>query len=128
VTNPTTVDLIRRLVEAGTPADIIADVAAELARGEAARAALEERRAKDAERKRRLGVSASEWSLLRSAVFERDQYVCSYCGGDVSDAPQCDHIFPLSRGGKSTLDNLTTACASCNSSKRDKTPDEWRRA
>jgi len=53
VTNPTTVDLIRRLVEAGTPADIIADVAAELARGEAARAALEERRAADRQRKAR---------------------------------------------------------------------------
>jgi len=44
-------DLIRRMIEAGTPADIIADVAAELARGEAARELIEGRRAKDRERK-----------------------------------------------------------------------------
>ena len=44
-------DLIRRMIEAGTPADVIADVAAELARGEAARAALEERRTADRQRK-----------------------------------------------------------------------------
>jgi hypothetical protein len=44
-------DLIRRMVEAGTPADIIADVALALAEAAAAARTLEQRRAKDRARK-----------------------------------------------------------------------------
>jgi hypothetical protein len=31
-----------------------------------------------------------------------------------------DHIWPKSRGGEDTLDNLTSACAKCNTLKRDR--------
>lgn len=44
--------LIARLIEAGTPADLVADVAMELARASAAQEIIETRRAKDRERKR----------------------------------------------------------------------------
>lgn len=63
------------------------------------------------------------WRSLRAAVFARDGFVCTYCGSDQNLA--CDHIFPRSRGGANTMSNLTTACRSCNSSKRDRTPEEW---
>lgn len=70
---------------------------------------------------------AEVWRLLRAEVFERDDYTCTYCGtrGGVLN---CDHVIPISRGGSNELDNLTTACAPCNRSKRAKTPEEWRGA
>jgi hypothetical protein len=44
--------LLAKLLEAGTPVDLVAEVASELARAEAASELLEQRRAKDRERKR----------------------------------------------------------------------------
>ena len=76
-------------------------------------------------RQRELDIPWSKWRLLRQQVFERDGYVCQYCGCLIA-SPHCDHVVPLSRGGRSTLDNLVTACPSCNCSKHDKTPEEWR--
>lgn len=73
----------------------------------------------------RLDVCLDEWDWLRSHVFARDEYRCAYCGADVKDFPQCDHVVPRSRGGKSVLDNLATACKACNSGKRDRALDEW---
>jgi 5-methylcytosine-specific restriction endonuclease McrA len=69
--------------------------------------------------------SGAAWTQLRAAVFERDDYTCSYCderGGRL----ECDHILPVSRGGLDAMGNLATACFRCNRSKRDKTPEEWR--
>lgn len=37
-----------------------------------------------------------------------------------------DHVIPLARGGTHTADNLKMACWSCNSSKRDLTPQEYK--
>lgn len=68
-----------------------------------------------------------EWAALRSVlspiVFRRDQYRCVYCGSEQDLT--VDHILPLSRGGNNQLDNLATACRCCNSSKNNKTPEEW---
>ena len=41
---------------------------------------------------------------------------CAYCGGR---AGQVDHIVSLAAGGDNSLENLTAACRSCNSEKRD---------
>lgn len=45
-------------------------------------------------------------------VLENDP--CSYCGGS---GGEIDHIVPLAKGGTHSIDNLTGACKSCNSSK-----------
>ncbi len=67
----------------------------------------------------------SEWAILSYLIYRRDGRSCQYCGE--SYGPLCiDHVFPLSRGGSNDPDNLTVACVSCNSSKRDKTVSEWR--
>ena len=60
--------------------------------------------------------------LSRQNVFKRDGGECLYCTSrkDLT----LDHVIPKSRGGKSTWDNLATACKKCNSIKGDKTPDE----
>lgn len=68
----------------------------------------------------------SKWESIRSRVFARDGYACTYCGS--AENLHCDHIVPKSRGGADDESNLTTACAHCNLSKGDRTPDEWRAA
>lgn len=62
-------------------------------------------------------------SKLRRAVHKRDGYKCRYCGMEPDD--MCiDHVIPSSRGGETVLDNLVTACRSCNSTKGARTPEE----
>ena len=58
----------------------------------------------------------------RIKVFERDNYTCQYCGKTVKDNVilHVDHIEPLKKGGKDTMDNYVTACSKCNLSKNDK--------
>jgi CRISPR/Cas system Type II protein with McrA/HNH and RuvC-like nuclease domain len=67
-----------------------------------------------------------QWVALRTRIFERDAFTCTYCGASDRQL-ECDHIRPVSRGGTNDEDNLTTACGPCNRSKKDKTPSEWRR-
>ena len=57
---------------------------------------------------------------LRTAVMERDGHRCVKC--DAAGPLAIDHIFPWSRGGEDTLDNLQVLCKPCNSKKRDKIP------
>jgi len=67
---------------------------------------------------------AHEWRALREAVFKRDDYTCTYCSAR-GVRLECDHIVPVALGGTHGMDNLTTACFTCNRSKRDKTLEEW---
>ena len=55
---------------------------------------------------------------LRKRVFERDKYRCVSCGTHLDLT--CDHIYPESKGGETTLENLQTMCRSCNSRKGTK--------
>lgn len=58
-------------------------------------------------------------------LFERDQYLCAYCGTIFhSDKLTRDHVMPLSRGGKDEWTNVVTACGRCNSHKGALTPEE----
>lgn len=50
---------------------------------------------------------------------------CAYCDQVVDGQPDPDHVIPLSRGGWNDLANILPSCRRCNSSKSDKTPDEW---
>lgn len=65
-----------------------------------------------------------EWIKLRRTIFERDDFTCQYCGEKDSKL-ECDHILPVSKGGQTELDNLTTSCRSCNRSKGAKTIEGW---
>jgi hypothetical protein len=66
-------------------------------------------------------------SKVRRAIYERDGGRCQYCGGAVEldtsrDTPahrhaSIDHRQPRSRGGSHGAENLTLACARCNSRK-----------
>jgi 5-methylcytosine-specific restriction endonuclease McrA len=54
-------------------------------------------------------------------VFERDGWICQYCGIEVHQkTATLDHVVPRSKGGKTTFENTVTACGTCNSKKADK--------
>lgn len=55
---------------------------------------------------------------LRFKVFKRDLFSCQYCGATPPAVVlEVDHIQPVSKGGKNGIDNLITACFSCNRGK-----------
>jgi ssDNA-binding Zn-finger/Zn-ribbon topoisomerase 1 len=53
---------------------------------------------------------------MRFAIYERDGHRCRKCGRYTNDL-EIDHIYPVSKGGKSTYDNLQTLCHKCNQKK-----------
>jgi len=67
------------------------------------------------------------WAVLREAAFERDGWTCRYCGKKGSRL-ECDHVIPVSQGGRHVMENLATACAKCNRDKSGQTPEQWGRA
>ena len=60
--------------------------------------------------------------LTRQNIFKRDRFSCQYCG--TGRDLTLDHVIPRSRNGKSTWNNLVTACKNCNSRKGDYLPEE----
>lgn len=67
----------------------------------------------------------ADWLAIRERIFARDGEVCRYCA--TTDGPfHIDHIAPLRHGGSHDDDNLCVACATCNVSKKDRTPEQWR--
>ena len=65
---------------------------------------------------------------LRFAVLKRDGFRCVYCGATAAETTlQLDHLVPVRRGGKETLENLVTACLDCNIGKKATEIDNPRR-
>jgi hypothetical protein len=58
---------------------------------------------------------------IKQKVFERDGRVCKKCGS--TDKLCIDHIFPVSRGGFTVLENLQVLCEKCNLQKSNKILD-----
>jgi len=54
-------------------------------------------------------------AFTRFNVFLRDQFECQYCGD--SDELTFDHLVPRSKGGRTTWENVVTACSPCNLAK-----------
>ncbi len=54
-------------------------------------------------------------AFTRFNVFLRDSFECQYCLTDFpSEDLTFDHVIPRSRGGRTTWDNVVTACQTCN--------------
>ena len=66
-------------------------------------------------------LSRSIQPSLRFKVLQRDKFHCTYCGGSPKDGfiLVVDHIIPVSKGGKTAIENLVTACWICNAGKSD---------
>ena len=55
---------------------------------------------------------------LRFEVFKRDSFACQYCGKTPPVVTlEIDHIIPVSKNGKTEIDNLITSCFDCNRGK-----------
>jgi 5-methylcytosine-specific restriction endonuclease McrA len=60
--------------------------------------------------------------LSKENVFKRDGFQCQYCG--TQKDLTLDHLIPKAKGGKTSWNNLVTACRKCNSMKGDYTPEQ----
>ncbi|HEV2882398.1 MAG TPA: HNH endonuclease [Pyrinomonadaceae bacterium] len=64
-------------------------------------------------------------SLSRKNILLRDHSTCQYCAKQLPPSDlTLDHVFPRSRGGESTWDNLVACCKRCNHRKGSRTPEE----
>jgi len=63
--------------------------------------------------------------MNRRNIYERDAYICQYCGKRFNSQDlNLDHVMPRSRGGKTTWKNIVTSCIECNNRKGNRTPNE----
>jgi len=61
----------------------------------------------------------------RHQLFERDGWLCHYCGERVTDKNvTLDHYVPVCQGGTSDPNNLFTSCLVCNAVKSGKSYEE----
>ena len=68
-------------------------------------------------------VKPSEFpAFTRFNVFLRDRFACQYCGR--TENLTFDHVVPRRLGGKTTWENIITACAPCNMKKGGRTPQQ----
>jgi len=66
-------------------------------------------------------------AFTRFNVFLRDAFHCQYCGGrEPTPELTFDHVIPRSRGGRTTWENVVTACSGCNLRKGNNLPRECR--
>ncbi len=64
-------------------------------------------------------------AFTRFNVFLRDRFICQYCSAPMPAADLTfDHVVPRSRGGRTTWDNVVTACTVCNLRKGNRVPSE----
>lgn len=62
----------------------------------------------------------SSVKLTRSNLYLRDEYRCQYCGKRFNhNELTYDHVWPQSKGGDHSWENLVAACKPCNHSKAD---------
>lgn len=61
--------------------------------------------------------------IKRKIVHQMHMYpLCPYCGDSFAENDaHADHIYPVSKGGQSTIKNMVFTCSKCNSKKRDLT-------
>ena len=63
-------------------------------------------------------------AFTRFNLFLRDRFLCQYCGA--AHDLTFDHVVPRAQGGRTTWENVATACAPCNLRKGGRTPREAR--
>jgi len=75
-------------------------------------------------RARKYGVASEH--IKKERVFEADGWRCYLCGCETprelmgsieSNAPELEHVIPLSKGGTHTKDNVRCSCRACNLNK-----------
>ena len=64
-----------------------------------------------------------EKKLTRYEVFQRDKYICQYCGRQTRELT-LDHVIPRHKGGRHIWENVVSACIPCNNRKAGHYPEE----
>ena len=59
-------------------------------------------------------------AFTRFNLFLRDGFSCVYCGA--KNDLTFDHVLPRSMGGRTSWENIVTACSPCNMKKGGRTP------
>jgi 5-methylcytosine-specific restriction endonuclease McrA len=63
--------------------------------------------------------------FCRKSIFARDEFTCQYCGGEFkSERLTYEHVVPRAQGGKTSWENVVTACIDCNQRKANRTPEQ----
>lgn len=73
--------------------------------------------------RRKLVTETTLTPLEWLSIVEQFNHSCAYCG--TKHNLTMDHIVPISKGGKTTPNNVIPACSSCNSSKQAEDVVEW---
>lgn len=64
-------------------------------------------------------------TVTKPKLLRRDRYTCAYCAQAFQEKDlQAEHVTPASKGGPYSWMNLVSACASCNSRKSDRSPEQ----
>jgi len=64
-------------------------------------------------------------AFTRFNVFLRDRLICQYCGEpSLAHELTFDHVVPRSQGGRTTWENVVSACSPCNLRKGGRTPKQ----
>ena len=79
-------------------------------------------RKKKARKRNQLG-SFAPWMVRYYRYIQQD--TCFYCGVDISEEYQLEHMTPLARGGLHCWTNTCLACRDCNFHKHTKTVEEF---
>ena len=70
-------------------------------------------------------VPRREIRFSRRNVYLRDGHQCQYCGrGFREEELNLDHVVPRDVGGKTSWENIVTACVRCNSRKANRLPEQ----
>lgn len=70
-------------------------------------------------------VPGKEVKFNRQSIFERDGFVCQYCGKTHAEEDlNLDHVIPRHQGGKTSWENIVTSCVRCNSRKANRMPHQ----
>lgn len=83
----------------------------------------------DKAKRKAIKAGATVESVDPFTIFDRDKWRCQLCGVKTprakrgsydDDAPELDHIMPLSKGGAHAYINTQCSCRKCNAAKSDR--------
>ena len=70
-------------------------------------------------------VPRREIRFSRRNIYLRDGHQCQYCGRVFREEElNLDHVVPRDVGGKTSWENIVTACVRCNSRKANRLPEQ----
>lgn len=75
-------------------------------------------------RKAKAGGTFTKEDIDKKLSYQNN--LCWWCDKEMNKKYSIDHIIPLSRGGSNYPDNIVICCISCNASKGNKLPNEWK--